>query len=132
MASASYQALFKSNRETYLRDRDAIGMSSLDEIIQSRKNLELAKMKEGQTTKLSKTTPAIALGRGLLKTKELFDGVALKKEKDFFDYQNRIGVSRGGDFDTMQSYAKKQSSTAMRTSNIALKGLKCPRKKVLL
>ena len=73
IASASYQALFKSNRETYLRDRDAIRMSSLDEIIQSRKNLELAKMKEGQATKLSKTTPAIALGRGLLKTKQLFD-----------------------------------------------------------
>ena len=73
IASASYQALFKSNIETYLRDRDAIRMSSLDEIIQSRKNLELAKMKEGQATKLSKTTPAIALGRGLLKTKELFD-----------------------------------------------------------
>ena len=48
-------------------------MSSLDEIIQSRKNLELAKMKEGQATKLSKTTPAISLGRGLLKTKQLFD-----------------------------------------------------------
>lgn len=73
IASASYQALFKSNRETYLKDRDAIRMSSLDEIIQSRKNLELAGMKERQATKLSKTTPAISLGRGLMKSKQLFE-----------------------------------------------------------
>lgn len=73
IASASYQALFKSNRETYLRDRDAIRMSSLDEIIQSRKNLELAGMKERQATRLSKTTPAISLGRGLMKSKQLFE-----------------------------------------------------------
>lgn len=53
--------------------------------------------------------------------------MALKKEKRFFDYQNRIGVSRGGDFDTMQSYARREAQefdNLMREqSNIALKEL---------
>jgi len=53
--------------------------------------------------------------------------VALKTEKRFFDYQNRIGVSRGGDFDTMQSYSRREAQefdNLMREqSNIALREL---------
>jgi len=51
--------------------------------------------------------------------------MALKREKRFFDYKDRIGVSRGGDFDTMQSYSAREAQqfeNLMREqSNIAYK-----------
>jgi hypothetical protein len=51
--------------------------------------------------------------------------MALKREKRFFDYKDRIGVSRGGDFDTLQSYSAREAQqfeNLMREqSNIAYK-----------
>lgn len=73
IASASYQALFASNRETYLKDRDAISMNSLDEIVRSRQNLQLAKAKEQQAVKTGKTNVAVKVAEGLLRTKQIFD-----------------------------------------------------------
>jgi|11BtaG_2_1085332.scaffolds.fasta_scaffold17003_1 hypothetical protein len=73
IASASYQALFKSNKETYLKDRDALRMSSLDEIVRSRQNLQLAKMKEAGAKRSGTLSGLQALGTGLLKTKQILD-----------------------------------------------------------
>jgi hypothetical protein len=73
IASASYQALFASNRETYLKDRDAISMNSLDEIVRSRQNLQLAKAKEQQAIKTGKTNVAVKVAEGLLRTKQIYD-----------------------------------------------------------
>lgn len=35
--------------------------------------------------------------------------MALEKTKRYFDYKDRIGVSRGGDFDTLQSYSAREA-----------------------
>ena len=71
IASASYQALFASNRETYLRDRDAISMNSLDDIVRSRQNLQLAKIKESAAIRSGKVNTGLRLAEGLLATNKV-------------------------------------------------------------
>lgn len=71
IASASYQALFASNRETYLKDRDAISMNSLDDIVRSRQNLQLAKMKETAAKRSGKINTGLRVAEGLLQVKKI-------------------------------------------------------------
>jgi alpha-D-ribose 1-methylphosphonate 5-triphosphate synthase subunit PhnG len=73
IASESYKRFFASARETYLRDRDAIGLRGLDEVGRSADLLQVAKIDEQANLKIGKTKALKQITDGMITTAKILE-----------------------------------------------------------
>ena len=66
LSSESYKAFFRTQREQYLRDQDAIALRGLDDVTTARDLEQIARMDKEASLQKGKTSGLITLAKGML------------------------------------------------------------------